>query len=135
LTIKLTRHVAAAKLLRESSVRIIRLSTIRSLEQNLRTKTPGNPTDRNRVGTLGVLASFFSCQRALALGAAQSVPRPAERPKIIRTEIKNPASSAGPIRLSIRTSGFARCSTRYYPVFVTNLTSSPERARLKLIVP
>src|SRR3989441_8159739 len=37
LTIKLTRHVAAAKLLSRSSVRIIRLSTIRSLEQNLRT--------------------------------------------------------------------------------------------------
>ena len=40
LTIKLTRHVAPALACRGSSlVRIIRLSTIRSLEQNLRTTT------------------------------------------------------------------------------------------------
>jgi len=44
-------------------------------------------------------ASFFSCQRASALGTAQSVSRLAKRPKQSRTEIKNPASSAGPIRL------------------------------------
>jgi len=30
---------------------------------------------------LRVLASFFSCQRASALGIAQGVPRPAERSK------------------------------------------------------
>jgi hypothetical protein len=35
-------------------------------------------------------ASFFSCQRASALGTAQSVPRPAERSKNYRTENKKP---------------------------------------------
>jgi hypothetical protein len=46
--------------------------------------------DRSRDETLRVFASFFSCQRASALGAAQSVPRPAERPKNFRTENKKP---------------------------------------------
>jgi hypothetical protein len=42
--------------------------------------------------------------------------------KLFEPKIKNPASSAGPIRLQTSTSGFARCSTRDYPVFVTDLT-------------
>jgi hypothetical protein len=45
--------------------------------------------------------------------------------KHFEPKIKNPASSAGPIRLQTSTSGFARSSTRDYPVFVKSLTSSP----------
>src|SRR5260370_28497349 len=83
---------------------------------------------------LRVFASFFSCQRASALGTAQSVPRPAERSKTFEPKTKNPASSAGPIRPP-QANGFARCSTQDYPLFVTGLTSSPERARFKLDIP
>jgi hypothetical protein len=39
---------------------------------------------------LSIFASFFSCQRASALGTAQSVPRLAERSKTFRTENKKP---------------------------------------------
>jgi hypothetical protein len=90
LTIKLTQHVAAARLLREGSVRIIRLSTIRSLEQNLRTKRVAARPDGDQREMLRVFASFFSCQRASALATTQSVPRPAERSKNFRTENKKP---------------------------------------------
>ncbi len=92
LTIKLTRHVAPALACRGSlTVRIIRLSTIRSLEQNLRST---RVAIRAKIGAnrFACFASFFSCQRASALGASQSVPRPAERSKISNRN-KNPASS------------------------------------------
>src|SRR5690242_21697839 len=126
LTIKLTRHVAAATCFsRWCRADNSPFSFHNSLSRaELADLNAWRLLQCKRSKTLRVLASFFSCQRASALGTAQSVPRPAERPKILRTEIKNPASSAGPIRPP-QANGFARCSTEYYPVFVTGLTSSP----------
>jgi len=126
LTIKLTRHVAAATCFfaefRADNSPFF-LSTIRSLEQNLRTKKASH-SFRQKVGA-----------KRLAFLPASSVvkePRPWVPPRAFRAwrnvrkhfepKIKNPASSAGPIRLQTSTSGFARCSTRDYPVFVTDLT-------------
>jgi len=61
--------------------------------------------------------AISSCQRTLS-------PHPAEAPRLKNClqAIKNPASSAGPIRPRMRDE-VARCSTAFYPVFVTNLTS------------
>jgi len=56
----------------------------------LRTKKLRIRSDKSRSKTLSIFASFFSCQRASALGTAQSVPRLAERSKISRTENKKP---------------------------------------------
>ena len=84
LTIKLTRHVATALLPFSRRVFCADNSPFHnSLSRtNLRTKiaSQSSPTEVGEL--LRVFASFFSCQRASALGTAQSVPRLAERPKI-----------------------------------------------------
>jgi len=100
LTIKLTRHVAPALAFSRKFFCADNSPFHNSLSRtNLRTKIASQSSPTEVGEALRVFASFFSCQRASALGNPQSVPRPAERPKILRTEIKNPASSAGPIRL------------------------------------
>jgi|HubBroStandDraft_4_1064222.scaffolds.fasta_scaffold130925_1 hypothetical protein len=79
---------------------------------------------------LGVFCQLLQLSKSFGPGYLPERSAPGETFENLRTEIKNPASSAGPIRLQTSTSGFARCSTEYYPVFVTGLTPSPERARL-----
>jgi len=79
---------------------------------------------------LGVFCQLLQLSKSFGPGYFPERSAPGETFENLRTEIKNPASSAGPIRLQTSTSGFARCSTEYYPVFVTGLTPSPERARL-----
>ncbi len=82
LTIKLTRHVAPALACRGSlTVRINSPFHICSLEQNLRTTRVAHIVPPCGDELRPRFASFFSCQRASALGTAQSVPRPAERSK------------------------------------------------------
>ena len=85
LTIKLTRHVAAAKLLSrrfraDNSPFFFPQFALSSRTCGL--KRDAFLPDRSRGEMLRVLASFFGCQRASALGTAQGVPRPAERSKI-----------------------------------------------------
>ena len=93
LTIKLTRHVAAAtcffaEFRADNSPFFFPQFALSSRTCGL--KKLRIRSDKSRSETLSIFASFFSCQRASALGTAQSVPRPAERPKTFRTENKKP---------------------------------------------
>jgi hypothetical protein len=125
LTIKLTRHVAAA--------------TCFFAEFRADNSPFFFPQFALSSRTCGLKSFAFVPTKAgakrLAFLPASSVvkePRPWVPPRASRAwrnvrkhfepKIKNPASSAGPIRLQTSTSGFARCSTRDYPVFVTDLT-------------
>jgi len=127
LTIKLTRHVVAAKLLSR-----------RFRADNSPFFFPQFALSSRTCGLKrGAFLPDRSRGRCFAFLPASSVVkelRPWEPPRAFRArrnvrkfsnQIKNPASSAGPIRLRMNASGFARCSTQYYPVFVADLTSSP----------
>jgi len=91
LTIKLTRHVAAAtcffaEFRADNSPFFFPQFALSSRTCGL--KKLRIRSDKSRSKTLSIFASFFSCQRASALGTAQSVPRLAERSKTYRTENK-----------------------------------------------
>ena len=127
LTIKLTPHVAIAlhaglhRSARHRECGQVRLSTPLALPRaELAVFAPRDLSSRN------AMPSSFSCQRTppCTSTAVKGSPLPVgcEAGLEPPPQIKNPASSAGPLRPHMA-DGFARSLTFFYPVFVTNLTS------------
>jgi hypothetical protein len=87
------------------------------------------------------MPTSFSCQRTFPDFLLSGSPLPAERSADLepplRLQIKNPASSAGHVRPLVLAAfylrslpiGYARSSFVWFPVFVTNLTSTCGRSR------
>jgi hypothetical protein len=80
-------------------VRIVRLSTIALLEQNLRTKNTSQRPRLTAEESLRVFCQLLQLSKSFGLGYRPRAFRAWRSVRISRTEIKNPASSAGPIRL------------------------------------
>jgi len=102
LTIKLTRHVAAATCF-FAEVRAdnspLFLSTIRSLEQICGLKSRRNSPRLASRRTASRFCQLLQLSKSFGPGYRPERPAPGGTSEKFRTEIKNPASSAGPIRL------------------------------------
>ncbi len=130
LTIKLTRHVAPALAFSRKFFCADNSPFHNSLSRAELADYTRHNSPRLKSGRIAPrFASFFSCQRASALGTPRAFRARRNVRKLFEPKIKNPASSAGPIRLHIRAQAASRDARLNYPVFVTSLTSSPERAR------